>query len=959
MVCGWKVVLEGVFHTFWFLPPPKGARQKKPILFNFEIDGIAVRWKKMQQFVVYIAHIERLWLFLPRLGEPVSVDSEDSSDIPWYHSRLEEWSDSGLIIDGLEDYLSSDSATASDRLQRAEYLVNLSVNLRHRLTSVIENWQDDDVVLAVGWQNELKDPMTADEVLVEYQNWAKDNRPWELELEAGALQWATDGVGEIRKELLKRFDSLDQSTISATLVIVPYLSDPENFEIIEVGLSEIEQNEEKQNELITDSMKQMLDVGYDVGYISELNLKEALDEIDKWYLLHDEHEQLRLLIIKEIAPFDDSLAEHHDSRRMVLIKEGLSADVQDLHQQIVAIADNLHQRQQLLNDQLNNWRDIGIILPSDEAATAEELLEWEANLPEINNVVNTHLNALQSWKEIISRWPERKEEGEALAGRIEFTQDFIDIVESLQQDWKQIELDGLELVAKYEDAGLAMDAWRLRVVEEPRNSLQLLKSELPTFDARLKLIDNLYRLDCSFDGSAEVEKRVSILREIDADDEVLVNMEEFIDKQARRGARHLRMLEQDWMDLLSQGKADEDVATSSLNIRAFEELVATTRRFGKSATTTPSAGDVIAGETMKRLTAKTDQELAELEYRGWNVTQLRIEITVDLVATARKVSNMRTKIDQHPSLRRRLKSLPWKNDVALALETELELRKPDSIESLHDRIPQFLRHLAARPVEDPDFSFTSWSPSPIRQTLVPMVGKDGKEVLLPRDGLQDAHEAILEAMEIENSEEDVPLQQEVVEPVKDEEIKVEPEIKVATPVKEKPIVPSGGETERALAALSSFLNNLGLQEDAAIVESDGMDSLDSVRRNLASHVGIEPRDIRVDRALRLAIRLLPRQEDGDNARAELLSKLSNAIAEMEKWSRLRLEARHSGASGNFLADASALGIALKRIPGPGITPALVADELELPHPTELRELQNGVNHVVNSILLPPVGGVRI
>jgi hypothetical protein len=38
---------------------------------------------------------------------------------------------------------------------------------------------------------------------------------------------------------------------------------------------------------------------------------------------------------------------------------------------------------------------------------------------------------------------------------------------------------------------------------------------------------------------------------------------------------------------------------------------------------------------------------------------------------------------------------------------------------------------------------------------------------------------------------------------------------------------------------------------------------------------------------------------------------------------------------------------------------LVADELELPHPTKLHELQTGVNHVVDSILLPPVGGVRI
>jgi len=920
----------------------------------------------MQQFVIYIAHIERLWLFLAVLGEPLSSDSDDDSDTLWYYSRLEEWSDSGLMIDGIEDFLSSDSATASDRLQRAEYLVNLSVNLRHRLSSIVENWYDEDVVNAVNWQTDLKDPMNADGILIEYQNWARDNRPWELELESGALDWATSGNGEIRQQLLKRFDSLDRSSLPSTMILIPYLSNPNNIAIIEAGLKDIELVEERQNKLITDSMKQMLDIGFDVGYVSELNLKQALDEMDKWYLLHDEHEQLRLLIAKEIAPFDESLAEHHDSRRIVLMKQGLSADVQELREQIVAIADNLHQRLQVLNDQLTNWREIGIILPSEDVATAEELLEWEANLPEINNAVNTNLSALQSWKDIVSRWPERGAEGASLAGNLEHTQDFIDIVESLQHDWKQLELDGLELVAKYEDEGLVMDTWRQRVVDEPRNSLQLLKLEQSNLDVRLKLIDQLNSLDCSFDGEEEVKKRVSILREIDVDAEIITNMEEFIEKRATRGARHIRMLERDWLDLLSQGKADESISTSLLNIRAFEELISTTRRFGKSANVSPTAGDVIAGETMKRLATKTDQELAELEYRGWNVAQLRIEIKIDLVGTAKKVSNLRTNIPRHASLRKRLKSLPWQNDVALAVETELELCKPEAIERLHDRVPQFLRHLASRPVEDPDFTFTSWSPSPIRQTLVPMVSEDGREVLLPRDGLQDAHEAILEAMEIE--EDEIPLQQEIVVPVEEEKtvdmperkgVSLEPQIIDESPDDEKSLEPVDGETEAALAALVVFLNNVGLEEDAALVKNDGMKSLDSVRRTLASHVGIEPRDIRVDRALRFAIRLLPRQEAGDGVRAELLGKLAKAIVEMAKWLRIRLEARKSGASGNFLDDAVALGTALKRIPGPGICPVLVADELELPHPTKLHELQNGVNHIVDFILLPPIGGVRI
>ena len=50
----------------------------------------------------------------------------------------------------------------------------------------------------------------------------------------------------------------------------------------------------------------------------------------------------------------------------------------------------------------------------------------------------------------------------------------------------------------------------------------------------------------------------------------------------------------------------------------------------------------------------------------------------------------------------------------------------------------------------------------------------------------------------------------------------------------------------ALAALSTLLTNLGLKEDAELVQKEGFESLNSVRRNLASHVGIEPRDMRVD-----------------------------------------------------------------------------------------------------------------
>ena len=44
----------------------------------------------MQQSVIYIAHIERLWLFLAVLGEPLSSDSDDDSDDDYFDDYFDD-----------------------------------------------------------------------------------------------------------------------------------------------------------------------------------------------------------------------------------------------------------------------------------------------------------------------------------------------------------------------------------------------------------------------------------------------------------------------------------------------------------------------------------------------------------------------------------------------------------------------------------------------------------------------------------------------------------------------------------------------------------------------------------------------------------------------------------------------------------------------------------------------------
>jgi hypothetical protein len=182
----------------------------------------------------------------------------------------------------------------------------------------------------------------------------------------------------------------------------------------------------------------------------------------------------------------------------------------------------------------------------------------------------------------------------------------------------------------------------------------------------------------------------------------------------------------------------------------------------------------------------------------------------------------------------------------------------------------------------------------------------------------------------------------------------------ATPI--EATVPSSSEeksvdaTEKALASLTNLVAVLGLSELAATVEQGGIEALQDVRRSLASQVNVAPRDVRIGRLLRLSLRLLPAGDEDDKQRAHLLSALSDMVPTLKRWTRRRLEARHSGAKGNFLADAVELGVALERIPGLG--QHLPLQEDNWPLPSDMVGLTTEVSKLAQSVNLPSAGGVK-
>jgi hypothetical protein len=440
------------------------------------------------------------------------------------------------------------------------------------------------------------------------------------------------------------------------------------------------------------------------------------------------------------------------------------------------------------------------------------------------------------------------------------------------------------------------------------------------------------------------------------------------------------MLEQDWRDLVAQGKASDTTPTSSFTLADFEREIAHIRRYGTSIASSSTGASLIAGEVHERLKSRLEQELAVLASCGWSVEALRGISEKDTVLASRKLNAARPHIEEHAVLIRRLTCLPWKRDIALALDIEASLRDPLKIAMLSEGVAGYARHLADRPIEDEGFEMTPWSPKPPRKTLLPLPEQGLRPTLVPTDALGDAHEAMLHAME-GGSAESQPARIETKIPapaiIRPNEVAKELVADVAAP-KVEPSAPTQVQRkapepevvevrhpapEKRLPSLdivngvSSFLKMIDCDQMAVNLDENGPSAFPEIRRSLAQHVGLEPRDSRVDRLLRLSLRLMPKGDDEDHVRMEMLHDIGSNTSKIKRWMRTRLEHRHSGSMDDFLVDAANLGEALHRIPGPGSRVPLTADTKELPNASDLAGLRQEVGLLIASMNPASAGGI--
>ena len=896
-------------------------------------------------------------------------EGHDTSDV-----RLASLVQFGFSEAAMDDFLSEHADAFHERLVWLEQRRETASEIEERLNALSQT-QPLSQALS-NYATQLSDPFTVEEVYLAFERDVRTVVSWEPPLNQSRSAWFERGDGDAWYALYDRLARLDLSSHAAVMPLHRLFSSPERVDELMRHLETVEADEVRQVEMIEAGAQRLRTHGYAVEELGQRPLLEGLRILERWQAFHAEKEHVRLGAVQMIQPFDAGLAIELEARCHALQDVNDASALEDLNNEIQALSQTLEERRKVLSDVIQGWRRRGIIFPHEGELHPNDLMQWEANHDEVAHLVERHLSLIERWERFARYWPSQTEVSSAYIGHLDQTDRLRDAVDEMDALWKKLELDGLELLETYEHAGLEVGEWRQRVFDDPMNAMERITVERQRWDARVALIELFSTLDTSFSGEEEVALRQQLLATEDIGHDVLDEMKAFIERFTRRVERHRVMLEEELAALRRSGRLEHETRTTELNLVELERHVAHITR-SNGAYESSSQPSMVHS----KMQASIASELESLRQAGWGVDKWLTEVKDAPLQVARALSDARPHLQRHDVLRRRLLALPWKRDVKLALEVEMMSQQPHWLAHLNLQIPNYTTHLASRAIEDEGYELQLWQPPIGRPTLMPIPKQRERKVLQPASALEEAHEAMLEAMdageeekpldENENVSEKVSrernepaiqqplpapkeeLQEEVEEVLETKELPAQPVEAASTAATEVNAVDA---TKKALTSLTNLVAVLGLHELATTVEQGGLEALQDVRRNLAGQVNVAPRDVRIGRLLRLSLRLLPAGDEDDNERARLLAALSDMVPTLKRWTRRRLEARHSGSKGNFLADAMELGVALERIPGLG--QHLPLEEDNWPLPSDMVGLTTEVSNLARSVNLPSAGGVK-
>lgn len=932
----------------------------------------------------------------------------------WWDERLRLTAALGYDTSGIAEELRVNPDRASERLEQFERHVDLAETLRMNLVRLPSHWE----AARSEWLPMLDDPSHAPMVEREFRRMQLTLRPWGLEYDAHKREWERAGRLDILSAAVDRLDALDSSLVLESNVVCAKMANPSRADELRQAVDDLEG---KQADRVA-KMREMADLlseqGFAVTSVFEGGLSRAAERLEEVSKRASSHHALSALIETEISPYDKGLAEMFEQRRLDLQTQNRAEESELLMQietEVETVAGSFRSRLARLHAKLLEWTNQGMILPLDETIPPEDLLVWEMRMPEFEQAVAAHESIWERAEKVLAHWPEEWTVAESLKGDLERLEELVSLVESLEQQTKNETVEGSSQMEHWSDLGFSMAMWRMRFDEDPRAALQAFKAHIPFLEEVRKVVESIEKLDLSMGDERVAESYIQTLRDAVLEIGDYEEAQTWLEVRRRRNLRHRVMLEEEWRKLVSKGRVDGSITTAELSLSHFEELIAEASGGLANDEAGLGADAAMPGIASRRLSLQLTSLIDDWSALGWECSGLRRMLRDEPMTLGRRLDSIRAQMDDHASLRSRLEALPWERSPELVASVDLELRRPEMLEALRANLPSLATQLASKPLATETSEWKAWAP---RNQPRPILMPSLEEVILPPptleiESLEAALAEMVEVGDVEEVEEETSLEAEVEEDetpevsdqtdedevvaeeiaeiilesegdtqsarqeepeqiddqasVDEDEPQVisEPEDEVVTkqPVVKEITEGDEGDTVDWPAfgdAVSTLCSTLGLTEEVAGL--DWPEGLGELRRMLASNVGLVPRDVRVDRMLRILLRTLPPADSQASYLAtsvEIIERLELLAKVLTKWTRERLDHRQLGSTNYLLEDSLTLGVALQRIPGPGVPIPLDADELGLPSAGDMESLNLAVGNLERAVKLPPAGMVVV
>ena len=312
------------------------------------------------------------------------------------------------------------------------------------------------------YRSQLSDPFTIEETFLEVERDIRSLAPWEPPLNREKEAWFGEGHGDMWSMLYKRLAALDVSSHAAVAPLHRLFGSPLSIDELLRHLEIVEADEQRQRQMIQSGADHLRGWVMHLAEWSE-TLAGSAQSTRTVARIPRKKELVRLNAVQMIQPFDEGLAAEFELRCSQLLDKENQQALDELSNEVSEVAQTLEQRRQVFSDRIREWRQQGIVFPHEGDLHPSDLMEWEANHDTIAASVKRHLELVGRWERFARYWPSRVEGSKDLVGHLEMTDGLQDVVDEMDALWKQLELDGLELLQSYEHAGLVVGAWQQRV----------------------------------------------------------------------------------------------------------------------------------------------------------------------------------------------------------------------------------------------------------------------------------------------------------------------------------------------------------------------------------------------------------------------------------------------------------------------------------------------------------------